>query len=181
MPKVIEVTGCQTCPYKTEYNKCGHPAAHEHRDEHKLLPTDGSIADFCCLHDKDDYLESEFDIDQDFDDNPKDGPTMPPPFMFNDQAENEGWIIACESEGRTKAFYFIDTDSVDFPDKTVALKYVVKQALRMPKGIHAEALIYLSKHSPEYISTTVKETVGEIAFAELKEVLRYTEFDKIQF
>lgn len=62
MAKVIEVTACIICPYKNQYNNCGNPEAREHGDCHKQLPAEG-IADFCCLQDKDDYVESEFDID----------------------------------------------------------------------------------------------------------------------
>ena len=180
MAKVIEVTACQICPHKTQYNKCGHPSAYEHRDEHKLLPTEG-IADFCCLPDKDDYVESEFDIDRDFDKNSKDGEKMPPPFHYNNVAEDEGWCISYTGiQNETFNLYRLEKfdDIGNFENDNEAIVHVVIMAINKPKGIHAQALLYLAKYSPNEITSRVKEAVGEETFAELKEVMRYTEFDK---
>lgn len=182
MAKVIEVTACQTCPYKTQYNKCGHPSAYEHRDEHKLLPTEG-IADFCCLPDKDDYVESEFDIDRDFDENSKDGGKMPPPFHYNNVAEDEGWgIFYTALNDDTHNLYELQRfdDIGNFKDDHEAKEYVVDQAMEKPKSHYAEALLWLARYCPDEIDD-IKLLIGQEKFAKLKEVMRYTEFDKIQF
>lgn len=226
MTKVIEVFTCATCPYKTQHNKCGHPSAYEHRDEHKLLPEDG-IADFCTLQDKDDYVESEFDIDRDFDEEseqentpaidrmynsdewveaqrneigirneydehgneikqPAKGKrykTMPPPFYYNNVAEDEGWgIFYTAIDDDTHNLYELQRNDAigNFEDDQEAKEYVVDQALEKPKSHYAEALLWLARYCPDEIDD-IKLLIGEEKFAKLKEVMRYTEFDKIQF
>jgi len=183
MAKVIEVTACQICPHKTQYNKCGHPSAYEHRDEHKLLPMEG-IADFCCLEDKDDYVENEFDIDRDFDDNPKDGKTMPPPFQFTEMAEAEGWSIFYTGiQDDVNNLYELQRidEAEEFDSDESAMIHVVEKAIEYPQGFNAEALLYLSRYSPNEINKRIKPAVGQELFDKLNEVMRYTEFDKIQF
>ncbi len=254
MAKVIEVTACIICPYKNQYNNCGNPEAREHGDCHKQLPAEG-IADFCCLQDKDDYVESEFDIDMEpgdipdyvpesgdrvytkkdfieiakgnkqyakflrsrctwqhpetlveedlregeiveFDgtylltggndeefeyDNPKEGKTMPPPFRFSEMAEAEGWGIFYTgiNDGVHNLYELQRLDMEEFfPDDKTAITHVVVMAINKPKGIHAEALLYLARYSPNEIDSIVRKAVGDETFAELKEVMRYTEFDK---
>lgn len=173
MAKVIEVTDCRSCPY-VGCVKCNHPESYGF-----MTPSSG-IDPECPLPDKDDYVESEFDIDRDFDDNPKDGKTMPPPFYYNNVAEDEGWCISYTGiQDETFNLYRLEKfdDIGNFENDYEAITHVVVMAINQPKGIHAQALIYLAKYSPNEITSRVKEAVGEDTFAELKEVMRYTEFD----
>lgn len=177
--KVIEVTACQTCPYLGEFNTCLHPEAPYHNDHLKSLPDEG-IADFCCLQDKDDYLESEFNGDSDSDENPKDEKIMPPPFYYNNVAEDEGWCISYTGiQSEIFNLYRLEKydDIGNFENDDEAITHVVVMAINQPKGIHAEALLYLARYSPNEISSRVRDAVGAETFAELKEVMRHTEFD----
>lgn len=183
MAKVIEVTGCSLCPYHQEEGKdniCLNNDA-----KFYLIPketfSDTTFPEKCPLTDKDDYLESEFDIDRDFDDNPKDEKTMPPPFQFHKEAEDEGWgIFYTGMQDATHNLYELQRLDMEgfFPDDNTAIIHVVVMVINKPKGIHAEALLYLAKYSPNEIDSVVRKAVGDETFAELKEVMRYTEFDK---
>lgn len=176
MAKVIEVTECRSCPY-VGCVKCNHPES-----DGFMTPPSG-IDPECPLTDKDDYLESEFDIDRNPDDNQKDGKTMPPPFYYNNVAEDEGWgIFYTAIDDDTHNLYELqrNDDIGNFKDDHEAKEYVVDQAMEKPKSHYAMALLWLSKYCPDEIDD-IKLLIGEEKFAKLKEVMRYTEFDKIQF
>jgi len=225
MAKVIEVTACQTCPYRGEFNTCLHPAAPYHNDHLKPLPEEG-IADFCCLQDKDDYVENEFDIDRDFDKKPeqenipaiermynsdewveaqrneigtpdeydehgneikqpakgKRWKTMPPPFHYNNVAEDEGWCIVYTGiNDDTHNLYELQTNKIgEFETNYDAKLGVVERAIYDHKGIHAVALLWLARYCVDEIDD-IRLYIGDELWAKLKQVMRGTEFDKLNF
>lgn len=183
MAKVIEVTNCWNCPHGQEdHSKPGLNKFCTQIHETTFLPREGILPD-CPLPDKDDYVESEFDIDRNPDDNQKDGKTMPPPFYYNNVAEDEGWgIFYTAIDDDTHNLYELqrNDDIGNFKDDHEAKEYVVDQAMEKPKSHYAMALLWLSKYCPDEIDD-IKLLIGEEKFAKLKEVMRYTEFDKIQF
>ncbi len=67
MSKVIEIKNCGDCPFKSEHSTvCLHPeSVHRVKDISDLrIDPDGDIPDWCPLEDKDDFCESNFDIDR---------------------------------------------------------------------------------------------------------------------
>jgi hypothetical protein len=65
MSKVIEIIDCSQCPYKwTMGSFCGHPDFAETAAGFMQIPNTAIIPAFCPLQGKDDFCESNFDIDR---------------------------------------------------------------------------------------------------------------------
>lgn len=70
MSKVIEIKKCGDCPYKSDMSTiCLHQKAvafvkNTQSVDILLIDPDGEIPDWCPLEDKDDFCESNFDIDR---------------------------------------------------------------------------------------------------------------------
>lgn len=102
-------------------------------------------------------------------------------FTEHAQANAEGWgIFHTGEQNATHNLYElqrIDEDDV-FSSDDDAIKFVVDEAIKHPKGIHADALLFLAYQSPNEIDNIIRSAVSKETFAKLKEVMRYTEFDK---
>lgn len=101
--------------------------------------------------------------------------------LINKLAFAEGWgIFFTDQQDATHNLYELQKldESEDFESDDAAIAWVVISATLNPKGFHAEALLFLANNSPNEIDSVVRSAVSPSQFAALKEVLRYTEFDK---
>lgn len=65
MSKVIEVTSCSECPFKSDLGDfCNHSSFYNDTPPFREIKDIFNIPEFCPLEDSEDFAESNFNIDK---------------------------------------------------------------------------------------------------------------------